>query len=308
MLPVVQTCWSTAQLGECRLIRNMTIRKLLLSFRSAFVNARFGCADRDCADRIALTANSALAQSQHVLRNQAIELSLDIQEGPTGSIRLTGIRDIVANKQWLVQPTQLFELSENGKVWPSDTGLAVDSVPEFGNNQLTVQARTRDGSFSIDLEVQTEPGSGLALISGFILNQAQDWFGPFLVGDKQSGAVPVFPADAELATVRPTSHHEEMLVSGFDGILYSTQEDNDGEWSAPQPLQSTSDPHSRNFFPPGAPLAAVRRNDHQSDVFAIGADSSCTQYFAQTTRRGARPCCYHITASASLCRLARCPP
>lgn len=125
----------------------MTIRKLLLSFRSAFVNARFGCA----LIGIALTANSALAQSQHVLRNQAIELSLDIQEGPTGSIRLTGIRDVVANKQWLSQPTQLFELSANGNVWPSDTGLEVDSVQEFGNNQLTVQARTRDGSFSIDL-------------------------------------------------------------------------------------------------------------------------------------------------------------
>jgi hypothetical protein len=72
--------------------------------------------------------------------------------------------------------------------------------------------------------------------------------------------------------VFPADQHEETLVSGFDGILYSTEEDNDGAWSAPQPLQSTSDPQSRNFFPPGAPLAAVRRNDHQSDLFAIGAD------------------------------------
>jgi hypothetical protein len=256
----------------------MTISKLLQSFRSAFVNVGFGYA----LIAIVLAANSALAQSRHVLRNQAIELSLDIQEGPTGSISLTGIRDIVANKQWLSQPTQLFELrrdlAANGPVWPSDTGFSVDSVQQSENAQLTVQARTRDGSFSIDLDVQMEPGSGLALISGFILNHAQDWFGPFLVGDQQSGAVPVFPADAELATVRPTSQHEETLVSGFDGILYSTQEDNDGPWSAPQPLQSPSRA-IRDFFPPGAPLAAVRRNDHQSDVFVIGTDGQLYTVF-----------------------------
>ncbi len=72
---------------------------------------------------------------------------------------------------------------------------------------------------------------------------------------------------------------KKRWVSGFGGILYSTQEDNDGEWSATEPLQSTSDPHSRNFFPPGAPLAAVRRNDHQSDVFAIGADGQLYTIF-----------------------------
>lgn len=206
-----------------------------------------------------------------VLRNDALELTLNIAEGANGGIRLTGIRDVAANRQWLSEPSPLFELSANGATWLSDGGLIIDSVQQAGGD-LKVTARTRELGFLIELQISLPIGSGTAVVRGSIRNPGKDWFGPFLAGDRERGPIPIFPSDAELAVVRCTVSEEELLVSGIDGILYATEERNDGPWTAPRPLWSTSNPRWRGFFPPGAPLAAVRRNDHQRDVFAIGGD------------------------------------
>src|SRR5438552_5129491 len=214
---------------------------------------------------------SRAAGSQHVLRNEALELGFEVTEGRNGGIQITGIRDLIGGRQWLSQPSQLFELSTRDTVWPSDSGLVIDHVEQF-MRQLVIRGRTRDLRLSFELRIMLESGSGPAIVSGSIKNLGKDWFGPFLLGDHEQGPVPVFAQDAHIAVVRQNIHNEEILVSGFDRILYSSEEFDDGPWSAPRPLENTSNPTARNRFPVGAPIAAIRRNDHQRDAFAIGTN------------------------------------
>ena len=224
-------------------------------------------------------------RSEHLLCNDVLELRIETSEGRVGGVRLTGIRDIAANRVWLDGASPLFELSANGVTWPSDTGLIVDSVEQRGTQELTVHGRTSDSKLQLEFNLRMEPGNGLALVSGTIKNPGKDWFGPFLLGDLESAPVPVFPRDADIAVVPPRGGVEEILVSGFDGILYSaeatvkSEEHGDGAWSAPQPLQDPFVPAFRNRFPAGAPIATVRRNDHQGDAFAIDTQGQLITVF-----------------------------
>ena len=117
------------------------------------------------------------------------------------------------------------------------------------------------------------------------------WSGPFVLGDMQ-GTPSIFGADAHVAAVRSravypvgycpqgssptcqqptTSVREEAFVVGFDGIIYGSQEVNDSPWTLPAPLYDAGASQNRDVFPPGAPLAALRRNDDQTDLFAVSA-------------------------------------
>lgn len=209
---------------------------------------------------------------EYTLQNDSLLIVLRIAPATRQGISITKIRDVQAGLDWLTSPSELFELSAGGKVWRSDTGLVVDSVELIGTTQLSVIAHTAGAEFTCDLQITLPPGTGPATVSGSIKGLSKDWFGPFILGDPGSGPSPVFPLNAELAVVRRNAQQEELLVSGFDGLLYTSEEDNDGPWSLPRPLQTTTSGF-RDLFPPGAPIAAVRRNDHQRDAFAIGTDS-----------------------------------
>ena len=215
----------------------------------------------------------ALAEvSDYTLQNASLQIVFRIAVPPGDGISITRIRDVQAGVDWLTSPSELFELSAGGKVWRSDTGLVVDSVNLIGTIQLNVIAHTSGAEFTCNLQITLPPGTGPATVSGSIERRGKDWFGPFILGSPGSGSTPVFPQNAELAVVRRKAQQEELLVSGFDGLLYTSEEDGDGPWSVPRPLQATTSAF-RNLFPPGAPIAAVRRNDHQRDAFAIGTDS-----------------------------------
>jgi hypothetical protein len=204
------------------------------------------------------------------LQNQSLQLVFRIAPLPGGGISIIKIRDIQAGIDWLTGPSELFELSAGGKIWTSNQDLVEDSLSANGN-QLEMTAHTSGGEFTCAFQITLPAGTGPATVSASVKNQGQDWFGPFFLGDRGSGAIPVFPVDAELAVVQRNPQQEELLVSGFDGILYTSEEDSDGAWSVPTPLQPTNSSF-RNLFLPGAAIAAVRRNYHQRDAFAIGKD------------------------------------
>jgi len=208
----------------------------------------------------------------YTLQNDSLQIVLRITPASREGISITKIRDVQADVDWLTSPSELFELSADGKVWRSDTGLVVDSVNLIGTTQLNVIAHTSGAEFTCNLQITLPPGTGPATVSGSLKSLGKDWFGPFILGDPGSGPAPIFPLNAELAVVRRNAQQEELLVSGFDGLLYMSEEDSDGPWSLPRSLQATTSAF-RNLFPPGAPIAAVRRNDHQRDAFAIGTDS-----------------------------------
>jgi hypothetical protein len=220
---------------------------------------------------VVLPVNACADTGDYTLQNDALQIVLRIAPASSVGISITKIRDIQANVDWLTSPSELFELSANGKVWRSDSGLVVDSVHLIVTNQLDIIAHTSGAEFTCNLQIALPPGTGPATVSGSIKSLGKDWFGPFILGDPGSGPAPVFPQNAELAVVRRNAQQEELLVSGFDGLLYTSEEDSDGPWSIPRSLQPTTSAF-RNYFPPGAPIAAVRRNDHQRDVFAIGTD------------------------------------
>jgi hypothetical protein len=208
----------------------------------------------------------------YTLQNDSLLIVLRIAPESREGIAITKIRDVQAGVDWLTSPSELFELSAGGKVWRSDTGLVVDSVNLIGTTVLNVTAHTSGAEFTCNLQITLPPGTGPATVSGSIKSLSKDWFGPFILGDPGSGSSPEFPLNAELAVVRRNAQQEELLVSGFDGLLYTSEEAGDGPWNIPRSLQATTSVF-RNLFPPGAPIAAVRRNDHQRDAFAIGTDS-----------------------------------
>jgi hypothetical protein len=217
-----------------------------------------------------LALGTCVFADDFTLQNQSLQLVFRIAPLPGGGISIIKIRDIQAGIDWLTGPSELFELSAGGKIWSSNNQLIEDSLSVNGD-QLEMTAHTSGGEFTSQLQIRLPAGTGPATISASVKNQGQDWFGPFFLGDQGSGAIPVFPVDAELAVVQRNPQQEELLVSGFDGILYTSEERNDGPWSVPTPLQSTNSSF-RDLFLPGAAIAAVRRNFHQRDAFAIGKD------------------------------------
>src|SRR5262249_35447698 len=191
-----------------------------------------------------------------VLHNDALELTLEIVEGQPGRVRLLAIRDIVFNRHWLSTPSPLFEFSAYGQVWRSDGGLVVESLTATLPDRARVVARTPDRRLTFEINIAMAPGNGIAMIGGSVKNEGKDWFGPFYPGDPDPAPKPVFPADAHLALVRRDNSHEEALIVGFDGIVYATEENNDGPWSIPKALYATDVSFLRNLFRSGAPIAA----------------------------------------------------
>src|SRR4051794_21942762 len=83
---------------------------------------------------------SSLGAAPIVIANDALELRLDVEEGPQGHVLLEGLRDRRTGREWLQPPSPLFELFPGDKVWSSDA-LPIVSV-QSNPSQLVVSGGT----------------------------------------------------------------------------------------------------------------------------------------------------------------------
>jgi hypothetical protein len=83
-----------------------------------------------------------------------------------------------------------------------------------------------------------------------------------------------FPPGAALTATMRNERQEDLFVVGRDGNAYTCFELDDGAWSNWISLGAPA-----AGLPPGASLAAVKRNDRQEDLFAVGNDGSAYACF-----------------------------
>jgi len=217
-----------------------------------------------------------------------VQLDVAALSGGVG-LAINGIR--AGGLQWLSAPSPLFEVAVGECVWNSlgqaSGGLPIQvSSASSGAGQTNVDvslggcADVPQLRMSLKLSCEGRQITMTGTLSADVLpgSGPNGWFGPFMLG---TGTPPVFPIDAHVALLRsrfdasiggPTPYvREEAFVVGNDGIFYGSFVENAGPWTAPAPLYSTAARQNRFVFRPGSAFAAVRRNDRQTDLFAVAS-------------------------------------
>jgi hypothetical protein len=233
-------------------------------------------------------------------QNEQISLTFDLQNG----INITSIYDKVTHHEFLIRPTFLFEFASNNRTpYRSNNGIILDDHTVSSNGSLltlVAHASNEPLAFSISITVpRDEPAAILRMnitntgsskvflrtvfpkIQGLVTPGAPSKM-MGMIPQEIGSVVPLqlAPHGAKLAVAKRVVKRndidviqQDVFVVGNDGAIWTTYEVDNGPWSSPVRLTRA------DLAPPGASIAAVRRNNRQEDVFVVGNDGAIWTIF-----------------------------
>ncbi|HLK61116.1 MAG TPA: hypothetical protein VKU00_31430 [Chthonomonadaceae bacterium] len=242
---------------------------------------------------LSLGASRLPAQTATVL-NSNLSLTLDLSNG----ITLDSIQDVVTRHEYVAQPTSLFEFAvNNGTPYQSNNGVMIDNYILSGQSMLTITAHATNVPVNFIVVLTVNPGDTAVVVSSGVTNTGSSpmflrmvypkVFHLVTPGDygKMMGVVPqeigssvplrLAPPGSAVASVLRSASQEDLFVVGYDGAIWTlfVGQDSNGNWQGwSKPIRLTSP----GIAPPGSPLAAVKRQNNEEDVFVVGNDGAIT--------------------------------
>lgn len=194
--------------------------------------------------RAAGNSGAEIAANPLVIQNEQIALSLDVSQG---GITLLGIQDRVTGQQFLRGPNFLFEFAaNNGTAYQSNNGVVLDRlITAPGSPTTTILAHAAHAALNFEVILSLAAGDSAVHLQMTVTNSS----------DKPVFLRMVYPKLFGLKTPGD--------VTRMMGAI-------------PQEAGSVIPLHVAH---PGTPIAAVRRNEQQEDIFLVGNDGAIWTWF-----------------------------
>jgi len=157
---------------------------------------------------IALLAGPSIASARVVsVENPKLSITFDLNER---GISLTSIRNSSNNVEHISQPSSLFELSADGTILQSSTGLIVDGSSNADRGaKLAIQAHARHLPLKVELEVSMPGPDAIAILKLTITN----------TGQTKMSLRSVFPNITGIVTAGPATQRMGMVPAEIGSVV-----------------------------------------------------------------------------------------
>jgi len=157
---------------------------------------------------IALVANNTIAFAALAsVENSKLSMKFDLNER---GISLNSIRNRSTGIEHISQPSSLFEMSADGTVLQSSTGLIVDGFSNKDQDaKLSIQSHARHLPLKVDVEVSMPGSDPVAILKLTITN----------TGKTKLSMRSVFPNITGIVTAGPASQRMGMVPAEIGSVI-----------------------------------------------------------------------------------------
>ena len=113
-------------------------------------------------------------------------------------------------------------------------------------------------------------GHGGAIFTNWVVDDGpwNEWIRIEDSGYEDGFTAPIQP----IAAVKRDEHQLDIFVTGRDGVVFTNYVVDHGDWNNWIWIDDAAHPDQRWRAAPGSPVTAVKRDEHQLDIFVVGPD------------------------------------